>query len=72
MTKRSCDSDLRVTYAVLTDEGRERLEAAARSHIAQVRELFEAYLSNDELEVLAGLLGRLPGGTGDGDSCSPP
>jgi DNA-binding MarR family transcriptional regulator len=72
VTKRSCESDLRVTYAVLTDEGRERLEAAARSHIAQIRELFEAYLSNDELEVLAGLLGRLPGGAGDGESCSPP
>jgi len=57
---------------VLTDEGLERLEAAARSHVAQVRELFEAYLSNDELEALAGLLGRLPGGTGDGESCGPP
>jgi DNA-binding MarR family transcriptional regulator len=72
VTKRSCESDLRVTYAVLTDEGRERLEAASRSHIAQVRALFEAYLSNDELEALAGLLGRLPGGTGEGESCSPP
>jgi DNA-binding MarR family transcriptional regulator len=72
VAKRSCESDLRVTYAVLTDEGLERLEAASRSHIAQVRALFEAYLSNDELEVLAGLLGRLPGGTGEGESCSPP
>ena len=57
---------------MLTDEGRERLEAAARSHLAQVRALFEAHLSSDELETLADLLGRLPGGTGDGESCSPP
>jgi DNA-binding MarR family transcriptional regulator len=74
VTKRSCDSDARVTYAVLTEEGRERLEAAARSHLAQVRALFEANLSADELETLAALLGRLPGGGGDadGESCSPP
>jgi DNA-binding MarR family transcriptional regulator len=70
--KGSCESDARVTYAVLTDEGRERLVAASRSHLGQVRELFEARLSRDELATLADLLGRLPGGTGDGESCSPP
>jgi DNA-binding MarR family transcriptional regulator len=72
VTKRSCESDARVTYAVLTDEGRERLEAAARSHLAQVRALFEARLSREALETLADLLGRLPGGDGDAGSCSPP
>ena len=71
VTKGSCESDARVTYAVLTDAGRERLEAAARSHLAQVRTLFEERLSHDELATLADLLGRLPGGTGDGESCSP-
>jgi DNA-binding MarR family transcriptional regulator len=70
--KRSCDSDARVTYAVLTDEGRERLEAAGRSHLEQVRSLFEERFSQDELETLADLLGRLPGGgTGRDESCSP-
>jgi DNA-binding MarR family transcriptional regulator len=72
VTKRSCESDARVTYAVLTDEGRERLEAAARSHLAQVSALFEERLSTEELETLADLLGRLPGGDGDSGSCSPP
>jgi DNA-binding MarR family transcriptional regulator len=72
VTKRACESDARVTYAVLTDEGRERLEAAGRSHLAQVRALFEARLSADELGTLAELLGRLPGGDGDAGSCSPP
>ncbi len=67
-----CESDARVTYAVLTDEGRERLEAAARSHLAQVRALFEERLSSEELETLADLLGRLPGGDGEIGSCSPP
>ena len=71
VTKASCDSDARVTYAVLTEEGRERLEAAGRTHIAQVRELFEQQLSLDELETLVELLGRLPGGAaGRGEACS--
>src|SRR4051812_1097017 len=69
--KGSCDSDARITYAVLTDEGRERLESAGRTHIAQVREIFESRFSSDELEQLVDLLGRLPGATGHGESCTP-
>jgi DNA-binding MarR family transcriptional regulator len=68
--KGTCSSDARVTYAVLTDEGRERLEAASRSHLAQVRTLFEERLSHDELAALADLLGRLPGGGATGEACS--
>jgi DNA-binding MarR family transcriptional regulator len=72
VTKGQCESDARVTYAVLTDAGHERLEAAARSHLAQVRSVFEERLSAQELATLAGLLGRLPGGGADDDeSCSP-
>jgi DNA-binding MarR family transcriptional regulator len=71
VTKAQCDSDARVTYAVLTDEGRERLEAAARSHLAQVNAIFEERFSADELETLGELLGRLPGASGHGESCSP-
>jgi DNA-binding MarR family transcriptional regulator len=71
VTKGSCSTDLRVTYAVLTDEGRDHLEAAGRSHVAQVRELIEDQLSPVELETLVELLGRLPGGSaGRGDACS--
>jgi DNA-binding MarR family transcriptional regulator len=71
VTKGTCTSDARVTYAVLTDEGRERLESAGRSHVAQVRELFERELSPEELETLVELLGRLPGGAGGrGEACS--
>jgi DNA-binding MarR family transcriptional regulator len=71
VSKGNCASDARVTYAVLTDEGRERLELAGRSHVAQVRELVEGQLSPDELETLVELLGRLPGGSsGRGEACS--
>ena len=71
VTKAACESDARVTYAVLTDEGRERLESAGRSHVAQVRELIERQLSPEELATLVELLGRLPGGAaGRGEDCS--
>jgi DNA-binding MarR family transcriptional regulator len=72
VTKGSCSTDLRVTYAVLTDEGRDHLEAAGRSHVAQVRELIDGQFSAEELDTLVELLGRLPGGAaGRGEACSP-
>ena len=57
----SCASDRRVTYAVLTEAGRSRLHKASVSHVAGVREFFGTRYSDEELEQLAGLLGRLPG-----------
>ena len=71
VTKGTCPSDARVTYAVLTEEGREKLETASRSHIAQVRAVFDERFSKSELETLAALLGRLPGGGSDDETCSP-
>jgi DNA-binding MarR family transcriptional regulator len=59
--KGSCASDARVTYAVLTADGRRRLEKAADSHLAAVSALLEERFAADELETLAELLGRLPG-----------
>ena len=58
--KRSCKTDARVTYAVLTEAGRERFEAAKCSHVVAIRELFEERLDDAELRSLAELLGRLP------------
>ncbi len=69
--KGSCSTDARVTYAVLTDAGRRKLEEASRSHLAAVAELFGGRFSDDELATLADLLGRLPGAGGDGSGCSP-
>jgi DNA-binding MarR family transcriptional regulator len=69
--KAACASDRRVTYAVLTEDGRERLEAASRSHIAAVREVFESRFVDEELAELATLLERLPGAAGaEGEECS--
>ena len=56
----TCARDARVTYAVLTDAGRRRLEEAASSHVAAIREVFEDRYTEAELATLAELLGRLP------------
>ena len=69
--KAHCESDARVTYAVLTDAGRTKLKDASCSHVAAIRELFEARYSEAELQTLAELLGRLPGAPAAAD-CSPP
>ncbi|MEN3312836.1 MAG: hypothetical protein V7645_2165 [Actinomycetota bacterium] len=58
----SCASDRRVTYAVLTETGRAKLRESSESHVAGVRAFFEARYSGAELDQLAELLGRLPGG----------
>jgi DNA-binding MarR family transcriptional regulator len=57
----SCASDRRVAYAVLTETGRTKLREASKSHIADVRTFFEERYTAEELDQLAGLLGRLPG-----------
>jgi DNA-binding MarR family transcriptional regulator len=60
VTKAQCESDARVTYAVLTEEGLEKLRDAGEAHVAGIRELFESRFSETELKTLAGLLARLP------------
>jgi len=71
VTKAQCETDARVTYAVLTDEGLDKLRDAGKTHVAGIRELFESRFSEDELETLASLLARLPAdGEDDSESCS--
>jgi DNA-binding MarR family transcriptional regulator len=60
VSKGACSSDARVSYAVLTDAGSERLDGASCSHEQSVRALFEERFSPEEIETLASLLGRLP------------
>jgi DNA-binding MarR family transcriptional regulator len=66
-----CQSDARVTYAQLTDEGLEKLRAAAKSHVASIRSLFAERFSASELEALRDLLQRLPLDEGGVPSCEP-
>lgn len=61
----ACDTDLRVSYAALTDAGWEKLAAASCGHQGSVKSILEKHLNEDEIKQLAELLGKLPGGAGD-------
>ena len=65
------ENDARVTYAVLTDEGYEKLRDAAPTHVGGIRELFGDRFSRDELEALAELLDRLPSDPVADETCEP-
>ena len=69
--KATCESDARVSYAKLTDTGRDKLLAAAVTHVRGVEELFTGRYSGSELETLAQLLARLPlaGSASDASDC---
>ena len=67
--KASCPSDARITYAVLTDAGLEKLREAGDAHTASVQRLFGDRFSDVELELLEELLGRLGDGSPVG-ACS--
>jgi DNA-binding MarR family transcriptional regulator len=60
VAKERCDSDARVTYAVLTKAGVKKIEEARESHLADVEELFGSQFSRQEHEQLAEFLSRLP------------
>ena len=57
--RRDCPTDGRVVYALLTDRGYDRLRAASRTHLDDIRSLFAARFSADELDTLQHLLGRV-------------
>ena len=67
--KAQCASDARVTYAVITDAGFEKLKEASKTHLAGIHDLFESRYSEDELTQFAELLGRLPA-DGEPGECS--
>jgi DNA-binding MarR family transcriptional regulator len=58
--KASCSSDARVSYAKLTDAGKEKLKQAAVTHLAGIDELFMGRFSETERATLAELFARLP------------
>jgi DNA-binding MarR family transcriptional regulator len=68
--KDRCKSDARVTYAVLTEQGLDKLREASDTHVGGIREAFETRFSQDELATMAQLLARLPLAGETGESCS--
>jgi DNA-binding MarR family transcriptional regulator len=65
-----CKSDLRVTYAQLTEAGAEKLDAASCGHVGSIRALFEAHFSPEEIDALASALAKLPGADHADEACS--
>ena len=50
--RKACDSDARGAYAVLTDTGRRKLDAARHTHLAGVRNHFLDKLDDEEMDRL--------------------
>ena len=61
------EDDARVTFAVLTERGRTKLEEASGPHIEAIRSAMAQRFSEAELETLNQLLSRLPGAGGETD-----
>ncbi|MGC9543136.1 MarR family winged helix-turn-helix transcriptional regulator [Streptomyces sp. UG1] len=59
VARRTCASDVRAVYAVLTDAGREMLERAAPDHVALVRKLLIDVLTPGQLAAVAEGLGEV-------------
>jgi DNA-binding MarR family transcriptional regulator len=59
VARAACDSDRRVVYAVLTDEGASKLRDASATHVGQIEEYFTSRYEASELTELAALLGRI-------------
>ena len=67
--REACPSDRRVIWATLTEEGREKLDAARPTHLQGVNELFTARFDEEELETLRRLLENLPSTAADAPPC---
>jgi DNA-binding MarR family transcriptional regulator len=59
VARAACDSDRRVVYAVLTDDGVAKLREASTTHVAQIDDYFGSRYEADELTQLTALLGRI-------------
>lgn len=51
--KQKCDADRRGAFVVVTERGRDEIEAAAPGHVAAVRSLFVDHLTPAQLDVIA-------------------
>ena len=57
--KGACSSDARVTYAVLTEAGMNKLRECAPDHFAAIERLIAERLIDEEIQSLSQLLARL-------------
>jgi MarR family transcriptional regulator, 2-MHQ and catechol-resistance regulon repressor len=66
--KGECKEDARVSYAILTDAGRDKIKAAWPDHVEAIQQRVAAVLSEEEIRTLRELLQRLGGAD---TSCAP-
>jgi DNA-binding MarR family transcriptional regulator len=66
--KGECKSDARVSYAILTEAGLEKLRDAAPEHVEDIDRRLAAVLSEEEMKTLSELLGRL---SETNENCTP-
>jgi MarR family transcriptional regulator, 2-MHQ and catechol-resistance regulon repressor len=66
--KGECKSDARVSYAILTEAGRAKLKEAAPGHVEDIDRRLGSVLSEEEIQTLNELLGRLTDST---EECTP-
>lgn len=75
VARAACPTDARVTHAVLTDAGMQRLREAAPTHLRSIAEHFSSRLDAQELELLAALSAKLVPAAVAGDppdrACAP-
>ena len=67
--KGACKEDARVSYAILTDTGLEKLKAAAPGHVKDIDRQLADVLDEDEMRTLTELLGKI--GAARGEDCTP-
>ena len=67
--KGACKEDARVSYAILTDAGRDRLREAAPGHVEDIDRRLAELLDEEEMRTLTQLLGRIA--SGRGEDCTP-
>ncbi|MFE5812390.1 MarR family winged helix-turn-helix transcriptional regulator [Streptomyces sp. NPDC056479] len=68
VVREECAEDGRGAFVVITDAGRETIEAAAPRHVEAVRELFIDHVTPAELRVLAEISERVVGKLDDEQS----
>jgi DNA-binding MarR family transcriptional regulator len=67
--KGACKEDARVSYAILTDSGLDKLRAAAPGHIEEIERQLADVLDEDEMRTLTELLGRIA--SARAEDCTP-
>jgi DNA-binding MarR family transcriptional regulator len=67
----ACTQDKRGTFAEITPAGMATLSAAAPTHLAGVAEHFVSLFTNDEIDTLKNLLGRVADANSPFSDCEP-